>query len=124
MTVRLLRVGTGEYSQVRLTIPIKFVFLPVHCPAPLQELDLRGSNNAKTTKREYESPNRDAWLSVLRPLVTTLSTTSSAAGCPGKIGFRVAWNLDDPGERKLAPMTFLMSTPAGASRPSRRTTCG
>ena len=87
MMVRPLRVRTGGYSRVGLTIPIKAVFLPTFCPALLQGFDFRGSNNGKTTKREYESPNRHAWLSLLRPLFAHWAPHRRRPDAPGKSDF-------------------------------------
>ena len=60
MMVRPLKVETGGYSWVGLTIPIKAVFLPALCPALLQCLHFHGTRYAKTIKRQYKSANRDA----------------------------------------------------------------
>lgn len=69
MAARSLRIGNRSCSLVALTIPIKIVFLTVLCPPLLQGFDFRGSDNAKTTKRQYKSSNRDSRRCLLCMLV-------------------------------------------------------
>src|ERR671923_692649 len=69
MPTRSLRIELRGYGRGGLTISIKAVFLPVLCPALLQRLHFRCGDNAKTTKRQYKSSNRNVRRSLLCVLV-------------------------------------------------------